>query len=74
MRTTMNLPFRDLNQTLRIGFPPDYVRKRGLSNGDILVWVEEDDGSIRGKIVKKTKLAEMAVGAQAQTKSQQTAA
>jgi hypothetical protein len=60
----MNLAFRAMNKTLRIGFPPDYVHKHGLQGGDILVWVEDEDGNIKGKIVKKKKLEEMAVGQQ----------
>jgi hypothetical protein len=62
MRTTMHLPLRAQNSTFKVGFPVQYTRNRKLAEGDILVWIEEDDGSIRGKIVKNTKLAEMAVG------------
>jgi hypothetical protein len=51
-----------MNNTFRIGFPLEYARKRGLEEGDIFVWVEDDDGNVRGKIVKQRKLAEIAIG------------
>jgi hypothetical protein len=50
------LHLRRIKTTLRISVPAEFVRRRGLSEGDQCVWVEEGD-SVRLRFVKFADVA-----------------
>jgi hypothetical protein len=50
---------RRINNTLRVSLPIEFVRRNRLSVGDSVVWTEED-GSVRLKFLKLTKIEELA--------------
>jgi hypothetical protein len=47
------VPLRKINETLRIGLPPEFVRARGLRAGDYVDLVQEDGKeTVRLRFVK----------------------
>jgi hypothetical protein len=50
------LHLRRIKTTLRISVPYQFVRKRGLSEGDQCIWIEEGD-SVRLRFVKFADVA-----------------
>jgi antitoxin component of MazEF toxin-antitoxin module len=56
----IHMILRRYNETLRIAPPPHIIKAMGLEPGDSVLWIPEDDGSVRLKFVKKEKLTELA--------------
>jgi bifunctional DNA-binding transcriptional regulator/antitoxin component of YhaV-PrlF toxin-antitoxin module len=55
-----NLTLRRVNtfrKSLRLGIPHKFVKARGLTEGDQVVWIEEADG-VRLKFVRLADVAE----------------
>jgi hypothetical protein len=57
---TLHMILRRYNDTLRIAPPPSIIKAMGLEPGDSVLWIPEDDGSVRLKFVKKEKLTKLA--------------
>jgi hypothetical protein len=56
----IHMILRRYNETLRIAPPPHIIKAMGLEPGDSVLWIPEDDGSVRLKFVKKTELSKLA--------------
>jgi bifunctional DNA-binding transcriptional regulator/antitoxin component of YhaV-PrlF toxin-antitoxin module len=63
-QSVVHLLLRRVNNTLRVSVPRDYVDRYGLSPGDHVMWIEEQDG-VKLKFVRLAELTEMAKNAPA---------
>jgi hypothetical protein len=53
---TANIVIRRLNKySTRIAPPVDFMRERGLADGDVVRWIPQQDGSVRLEFIKKRR-------------------
>jgi hypothetical protein len=58
--SAIHMILRKYNSTMRVAPPPYVWEAMGLEPGDSVLWIPENDGSVRLKFVKKTKMAGLA--------------
>jgi hypothetical protein len=64
MQSNRALLLRRTDKTLRISIPREFCIRRGLSEGDHVMWIEEEDG-VKLKFVRAAELEEIAAASAA---------
>jgi hypothetical protein len=59
-RNLTHLILRKINTTLRISLPHQFIKEHGLSEGDHVVWIPNENGDVTLKFVRLNTIEELA--------------